>query len=101
MRSSNVALGVVPSIGAHPLPAFLAAGVPCVPSTDDPALFGTDAATEYVRLHEEAKISLPTLAQLAADGFAAAFVEPGPEGDATRARLDGWRRDALAWGEAR
>ena len=95
--SSNVALGVVPSIAAHPLPAFLAAGVRCVPSTDDPTLFGTDAATEYARLHDEAGIDLATLGRLAADGFTAAFVEPGKAGDATRERLEAWRREALAW----
>ena len=73
----------------------------CVPSTDDPTLFGTDAATEYARLHEEAGIDLATLGRLAADGFAAAFVEPGPTGDATRERLEAWRRDALAWSPGR
>lgn len=95
--TSNVALGVVPSIAAHPLPAFLEAGVRCVPSTDDPTLFGTDAATEYARLHEALGLELETLRRLAADGFAAAFVEPGPEGDATRERLAAWRREALGW----
>lgn len=95
--SSNVALGVVPSVAAHPLRAFLDAGVRCVPSTDDPTLFGTDAAAEYARLHEEAGIGVRELARLAADGFAAAFVEPGAEGDPTREQLDAWRRDALAW----
>lgn len=99
--TSNVALHVVPSIAEHPLPAFLAAGVRCVPSTDDPALFGTDAATEYARLHEQAGIGLPVLARLAADGFAASFVEPGPEGDAARERLGSWQRAALDWGRAR
>lgn len=97
--SSNVALNVVPSVADHPLPTFLAAGVRCVPSTDDPALFATDIVTEYRRLHEEAGIDLPTLARMAADGFGAAFVEAGPSGEEVRARLEAWRREALVWGE--
>ncbi|MHC5012061.1 MAG: adenosine deaminase, partial [Planctomycetota bacterium] len=48
--SSNVALRVVPSVAAHPVTAFVAAGVPCCVSTDDPALFGTDILTEHLRL---------------------------------------------------
>lgn len=33
--------------GWHPLPALAAAGVACSVSTDDPAMFATDLATDY------------------------------------------------------
>jgi aminodeoxyfutalosine deaminase len=44
---SNLRTGVVPSLAEHPLPALIAAGVPCSVSTDDPAMFGTDLDLEY------------------------------------------------------
>ncbi len=39
--TSNVLLGVVPSLAEHPLPRMLGAGVKCSISSDDPALMGT------------------------------------------------------------
>jgi len=44
---SNVALGIVPSVAEHPLPAMLAAGVPCTVGTDAPLFFGSDLAAEH------------------------------------------------------
>lgn len=44
--TSNLRLGVVPSLAEHPLPHMLAAGVKCSISTDDPALMETDLARE-------------------------------------------------------
>jgi aminodeoxyfutalosine deaminase len=45
--TSNVALGVVPAIEDHPLPALVAAGVPVSINSDDPPMFGTDLNREY------------------------------------------------------
>jgi adenosine deaminase len=47
--SSNVALGVVSSFAAHPLPLLLAAGVQLSLASDDPPLFGTTLVEEYQR----------------------------------------------------
>jgi aminodeoxyfutalosine deaminase len=44
---SNLRTRSVPSLAEHPLPALVAAGVPCSVSTDDPAMFGTDLDREY------------------------------------------------------
>ena len=44
---SNVATGAVPRLSAHPLQAFLDAGVPCCLNTDDRTLFGLDLRGEY------------------------------------------------------
>jgi aminodeoxyfutalosine deaminase len=44
---SNVRTGAVASLDQHPLPDLVAAGVACSVSTDDPAMFGTDLATDY------------------------------------------------------
>lgn len=45
--TSNVALGVVPDLDSHPLPALVAAGVAVSINTDDPPMFGTDLDREY------------------------------------------------------
>jgi aminodeoxyfutalosine deaminase len=44
---SNLRTGVVASLGEHPLPRLIAAGVRCSISTDDPAMFDTDLTREY------------------------------------------------------
>lgn len=44
---SNAATGVIADRAAHPLRAFLDAGVPCSLHTDDPSLFGTSLSSEY------------------------------------------------------
>jgi adenosine deaminase len=91
--SSNVALKVVPSVAAHPVRRFLAAGLNVVLSSDDPSLFGTDVVNEYERLHREAGVPLATLRDLAAQSFRAALL---PEGE-DRERLEEAHAAALAW----
>jgi aminodeoxyfutalosine deaminase len=44
---SNLRLGLVDSIAAHPLPRLLAAGVPCTVNTDDPTFFDCDLTAEH------------------------------------------------------
>lgn len=45
--SSNLATRAVATIEEHPLPTFVAAGVPVTINSDDPPMFGTDLNTEY------------------------------------------------------
>ncbi len=45
--TSNLRTGVVSSLAEHPLPALLAAGIPCTINTDDPAMFGSNLGSEY------------------------------------------------------
>jgi aminodeoxyfutalosine deaminase len=75
---SNLRTGVVPTLGEHPLPDLIAAGIPCTVSTDDPEMFDTDLTREY-----EAALSLgidpKTLYEA---GVGGAFCS-----DETRARL--------------
>jgi adenosine deaminase len=49
---SNVRTGVVPSLAAHPIGEFFAAGIPVTVNTDDPAMFDTSLALEYALLME-------------------------------------------------
>jgi adenosine deaminase len=47
--TSNVALQVVPSLAAHPLPALIAAGVPVSLNTDCPLFLDTTTVDEYAQ----------------------------------------------------
>lgn len=67
--SSNVFLGVVPSIEEHPLPLLDAAGVLCTIASDDPLLFGPDLLEEFVACREQMGLSDHTLGDLARNSF--------------------------------
>jgi aminodeoxyfutalosine deaminase len=45
--SSNIATRAVATLGEHPLPGFVAAGVPVTINSDDPPMFGTTLNREY------------------------------------------------------
>jgi aminodeoxyfutalosine deaminase len=45
--SSNIATRAVASLAEHPLPQFVAAGVPVTINSDDPSMFGTSLNREY------------------------------------------------------
>jgi adenosine deaminase len=47
---SNLALGLYPSLAAHPIARLREAGVRVTISTDDPPFFHTDICSEYARL---------------------------------------------------
>jgi aminodeoxyfutalosine deaminase len=49
---SNLRTKVVAALAQHPLPALVAAGVPCSVSTDDPAMFDTDLTKDYAAAAE-------------------------------------------------
>lgn len=87
--SSNVALGVVPAIGEHPLPALLAAGVRCSLNADGPLLFATSLLGEYVTAREQLGLTDEVLA-----GVARASLEAsGGPADLRRlalASIDAW-----------
>lgn len=75
---SNVKLGIYPSVSDHPLPAMLAAGVPCTVSTDDPTFFSCDLDGE----HEAARSLGADPRELFDAGVEAALCD-----EATRERL--------------
>ncbi len=84
--SSNVALGVVPSLADHPLPKLRAAGLSLSLATDDPGLFGTDLVDEYVRCATTFGWSKAELVALADASLAHAFA-PASDVAAWRAEL--------------
>lgn len=79
---SNVRLQVVRDLAAHPLRQFLAAGINCTISTDDPLVFANQVSDEYLALADEGGFTPAELAGLAKNGWRVADV---PE--ATRRRM--------------
>lgn len=71
---SNVRLQVVRDLAAHPLRAFLAAGINCTISTDDQLVFNNTVLDEYRALADEAGFSPKELGRLAANGWRVADV---------------------------
>lgn len=63
--TSNVALGVVESLSAHPLPHLLRAGVRCTLNADDPLLFGAGLLEEYATARTALSLTDAQLAAIA------------------------------------
>jgi len=63
--TSNVALGIVPDLSAHPLPALLAAGVACTINADDPTIFGAGLLREYENCRQHLELDDVALAACA------------------------------------
>jgi adenosine deaminase len=87
--SSNVALGLVPSFAAHPLPRLREAGLVVTLNTDIPAMVGTTLTREYERARAAFGWSDDVLAALARAGVDASFAP-----SALKERL---RADIAAW----
>lgn len=74
LTSNDVILGVKGS--DHPLPMYLAAGVPVVLSTDDEGVSRSDMTHEYQRAVTEQGLDYATLKQVARNGLTYSFA-PG------------------------
>jgi aminodeoxyfutalosine deaminase len=91
--TSNVALGVVPSTEAHPLPALVAAGVRVSINSDDPPMFGTDLNREYGIAAQLLGLDESGIVELAGAAVDGSFAP-----DATKAAL---RAELSAYGASR
>lgn len=85
LTSNDVILGVK---GAdHPLPLYLAAGVPVALSTDDMGVSRHDLSQEYVRAVAEHGLSYTQLRKITRDSLTYSFLEGESLWDASGARL--------------
>ncbi|ADB49064.1 adenosine deaminase [Conexibacter woesei] len=92
--TSNVVMGVA-SLEEHPLPALLAAGVPCSINADDPLFFGPGLLDEYEACRGAMRLSDEQLAAVAR----ASFVASGAARDVVRANvaaIDRWLATSAA-----
>jgi adenosine deaminase len=71
--SSNVALGVVPSLAEHPLPRLRDAGLTVTVNADVPTSIGTTLTDEYARIRDAFGYDDTVLAQLARASVDASF----------------------------
>jgi adenosine deaminase len=88
--TSNLALGLVREIEAHPVETLRRAGVRVCLNTDDPVLFGTDLVSEYARCARAFGWDGPTLIELAATSIHASFA-PGEVKEKLLADLDAYQ----------
>ncbi|GLW90207.1 adenosine deaminase [Actinokineospora globicatena] len=87
--SSNVALGLVSSAAAHPLPRLLAAGLVVTVNTDVPDVTGRALAEEYAVARAAFGLDDWDLAALAVASARASFAPDGVKAEVTRG-VDRW-----------
>ena len=75
--TSNVCLGVVPSLEEHPFDRLRRAGVRVSVNSDDPPLFDTTLTDEYLGLHRAFGYDAGELAGLSLAALRHAFLDPG------------------------
>jgi adenosine deaminase len=86
---SNVALKVVDTLAAHPLPAMLDAGLLACVNSDDPAYFGGYLDDNLAAVQREFGFGDAQMAALAHNSFDACFA---PEADKQR-----WKAEVNSW----
>ncbi|KAA2253836.1 adenosine deaminase [Solihabitans fulvus] len=91
--SSNLALGFVDSIAAHPLPRLRDAGLTVTLNTDIPAIVGTTLTREYALVRDAFGWGDPVLAEIASAGVDASFAPPATKAR-LRAGIDRWLADS-------
>lgn len=84
--ASNVAIGLYSSIGVHPLPKLVAAGLRVTLNSDDPAYFGVDVASEYEQNAAAHRFSRNDLLGFTRNAIDAAFCD-GETRSKLRARI--------------
>jgi adenosine deaminase len=81
--TSNVKLGAVRELTAHPLPTLLAHGVRCSINADDPLLFGVTLLDEYRLCRDRLGLDDEHLARIAQFSIDASAVPPQQRDSAT------------------
>jgi adenosine deaminase len=89
--TSNVRLGVAPSIEAHPLRLLWDAGVLVSVNTDDPGFFDCDLTGEYTLAGELLGLDRAGYAQLARNAVESSFAPPALKEEMT-ADIDTWQQ---------
>ena len=72
---SNLQLGVVPKMTAHPFPQLLQRGIRVTINSDDPAYFGGYINDNFLALNTAFCLSKSTVADLCRNSFLAAFID--------------------------
>ncbi len=89
--TSNVCIGVVPSLAEHPFPRLLDEGLSVSINSDDPPLFSTTLTEEWIRCAEEFELSTDILYSLCLGAADRAFLPDAEKADLKRRILAGWQ----------
>jgi len=87
--TSNLLLGVYPSLAEHPLPQLLDAGIGCSLNGDDPLLFGPVLLHEYELARDEMGLDDVALASVARASITGSGAPDGLKQSALRS-IDDW-----------
>jgi adenosine deaminase len=80
LTAQNVRYAELTLTAEHPIPAFVAAGVPVTVSSDDPPMFGTTLSHEYEVAADLLGLDDPEVADLARAAVKASFLDaPGKQ----------------------
>jgi adenosine deaminase len=74
--TSNVCLGVAPSLAEHALPKLLEEGLFVTINSDDPPMFGTTLTDEYLRISETFGFDITIIKQFVINGIRASLLLP-------------------------
>ena len=74
--TSNVRLGIVPSLAQHPLPKLLDAGLLITINSDDPPMFATTLTDEYIRIVEAFGFGTQDVIRFVMNGIRASLLAP-------------------------
>lgn len=88
--TSNLEMGIVGDLVQHPLPSFVAAGVPVCVNADDPLLFGESLVDEYRTCRDVLGLGRAALGDLAETSLRFAACSEDVR-SAALADLQGWR----------
>ncbi len=72
--TSNVCLGVYPSIADHPFPRLVEAGVIVTVNSDDPPMFNTSLSQEVATLAESFRLDAATIDEILLNGVRHSFL---------------------------
>ncbi len=72
---SNVRTGAVPSLDRHPVAEYLRMGLPVTINTDDPAMFNTTLAGEFLALHQTHGLTRTDVARLLGNAIEASWMD--------------------------
>ena len=72
--TSNIVLGIYPTLERHPFPYLLHAGIPLTVNSDDPSLFGTTLTQELIRVATTFNLTWEDIRSLMTNAVEAAFL---------------------------
>lgn len=93
--SSNVAIGIFPSLKDHPIADYLKAGLKATLSTDDPPFFFTTIGAEYARVAAAHDLTEAQMLTFTRNSIETAFCDHGTKLELL-AKVDAWAADTLS-----